>query len=90
MLLGHNETNHNKQSIARRGHILFLEKNYTHLTMPTVTRTVTKGIPPRTHFPPKAKKNGRSKGNANESSADESDRSDSGDVGPKAKVKKHK
>ena len=89
MLLGHNENNHNKQPIAWHGHISFLEKNYTHFTMPTVTWTIAKGIPPRTHLPPKAKKNG-CKRNANESSADESERSDSDDVGPKAKAKKHK
>ena len=38
--------------------------------MPTVTWTVAKGIAPRTHLPPKAKKNG-CKRNADENSADE-------------------
>ena len=85
MLLSHNENNHSKQPIARCGQISFLEKNYTHLTMPIVTRTVAKGIPPRTHLPPKAKKKDGRKRNA-----DESERSDSDDVGLKAKAKKHK
>ena len=59
--------------------------------MPTVTRTLAKGIAPRTHLPPKAKKKDSRKRNANEeSSNDESETSDSDDARPKAKAKKHK
>ena len=58
--------------------------------MSIVTQTVTKGISPRTHLPPKTKKKNGHKRNANESSTDESKRSDLDDAGPKAKTKKHK
>lgn len=58
--------------------------------MPTATRTVAKGIAPRTHLPPKPKKNNRKRNADEESSADESEQSDSDDARSKAKAKKHK
>jgi hypothetical protein len=57
--------------------------------MPNVTRTVAKGIAPRTHLPPKPKKKNSRKRNADDSSADETE-TESNDPLPKAKAKKHK
>ena len=58
--------------------------------MPTVTRTVAKGIPPRTHLPPKPKNDSR-KRQASDSGDDESSEgSELDDARPKAKAKKHK
>ena len=60
--------------------------------MPTVTRTVAKGIPPRSHLLPKPKKQNSRKRQANDSSDNESelDGSELDDPTPKAKANKHK
>ena len=60
--------------------------------MPTITWTIAKGIPSRSHLPPKPKKQNNCKRQAGDSSDDESkpEGSELDDPTPKAKANKHK